>query len=498
MIKSTVHDVADGFRGRLPVSVSLLRFVAPTVLALAGALPHVFADWPVAGGDARNTNVSHHAGVRHGTLAWTLDDEPFTVYSWPSVAVNRTIFATGYQRTGDTHDYLRALDPEGSLLWKVPIRALDGAYLGVSSTNPPTIGPDGRVYVGFASRGLSGTDQLALQAFDGATGERLWSYEPNFTDQQPRGPAKLSDDGATLFIPMDKYGGGGWVLAVDAQTGELVWSFELLLAETAAPSVTVGPGNRVYLLTENYPGSEGSLYALDGANGAIIWHIHRSNFGTGIPATVDDEGSIYCFGDPFPNRINKFDSNGDKLWYHQVPFNPPRGALAVKGGKVYVSIAKSHPAYARGVRILDAGTGELLQILDPDRYSSAVALDHSGRIYADTNDWFTCFSPSGLRIWEYTDYGSAVGLVLGHDELILQHMPGSPVRLKAYGPSGQGDMNCDGTINGFDIEPFVVAITDPDAFAHRWPDCEVARADVNADGSSNAGDIEVFKEVLKR
>lgn len=496
MIKSTVHDVADGFRGSLPVSVSLLRFVALTLLAPVAGIPDAQADWPVRGGDSRNTNTSHHAGVRHGTLAWVFDPGiPGWVVGYPSIDVSATMAVGAGSSAGDSQLW-RVRVADQVVLWKSDIRLSDGTVLG--GNYAPTIGPDGRVYVGFASRGLSGTDQLALQAFDGATGERLWSYEPNFTDQQPRGPAKLSDDGATLFIPMDKYGGGGWVLAVDAQTGELVWSFELLLAETAAPSVTVGPGNRVYLLTENYPGSEGSLYALDGANGAIIWHIHRSNFGTGIPATVDDEGSIYCFGDPFPNRINKFDSNGDKLWYHQVPFNPPRGALAVKGGKVYVSIAKSHPAYARGVRILDAGTGELLQILDPDRYSSAVALDHSGRIYADTNDWFTCFSPSGLRIWEYTDYRSAVGLVLGHDELILQHMPGSPVRLKAYGPSGQGDMNCDGTINGFDIEPFVVAITDPDAFAHRWPDCEVTRADVNADGSSNAGDIEVFKEVLKR
>ncbi len=80
-----------------------------------------------------------------------------------------------------------------------------------------------------------------------------------------------------------------------------------------------------------------------------------------------------------------------------------------------------------------------MQILEPDRQGNAVALDRSGRIYADMGDWFTCISPSGLRIREYADYVSAVTLVLGHHDLILQRKAGYPGNLRAHGPSGQGD-----------------------------------------------------------
>jgi hypothetical protein len=32
-----------------------------------------------------------------------------------------------------------------------------------------------------------------------------------------------------------------------------------------------------------------------------------------------------------------------------------------------------------------------------------------------------------------------------------------------------GDVNCDGAINAFDIDPFVLALTDPVAYAAEYP-----------------------------
>jgi len=59
-----------------------------------------------------------------------------------------------------------------------------------------------------------------------------------------------------------------------------------------------------------------------------------------------------------------------------------------------------------------------------------------------------------------------------------------------------GDMNCDGIVNAFDIDPFVLAITDADAYAAVHPDCNIYAGDVNEDGSINAFDIDPFVLLL--
>ncbi len=55
------------------------------------------------------------------------------------------------------------------------------------------------------------------------------------------------------------------------------------------------------------------------------------------------------------------------------------------------------------------------------------------------------------------------------------------------------DTNCDGFINSGDIDPFVMALDDPPAYAATYPDCDMlCTCDVNGDGFVNAGDIDPF------
>jgi hypothetical protein len=58
--------------------------------------------------------------------------------------------------------------------------------------------------------------------------------------------------------------------------------------------------------------------------------------------------------------------------------------------------------------------------------------------------------------------------------------------------TSRGDLNCDGRINAFDIDPFVIALTDPAGYAAAYPDCDVMLADCNGDGAVNAFDIDPF------
>ena len=59
-----------------------------------------------------------------------------------------------------------------------------------------------------------------------------------------------------------------------------------------------------------------------------------------------------------------------------------------------------------------------------------------------------------------------------------------------------GDLNCDGSVNAFDIDPFVLAVTEPDLYAAQYPDCDINNADCNSDGQINSFDIDPFVALL--
>jgi hypothetical protein len=60
----------------------------------------------------------------------------------------------------------------------------------------------------------------------------------------------------------------------------------------------------------------------------------------------------------------------------------------------------------------------------------------------------------------------------------------------------RGDLNCDGAIDGFDIDPFVLALADAAGYAAAYPGCDRLLADVNCDGAVNGFDIDPFVLVL--
>jgi hypothetical protein len=59
-----------------------------------------------------------------------------------------------------------------------------------------------------------------------------------------------------------------------------------------------------------------------------------------------------------------------------------------------------------------------------------------------------------------------------------------------------GDLNCDGSVNNFDIDPFVLALTNPAQYPAQFPDCDINLADVNNDNAVNNFDIDPFVELL--
>jgi hypothetical protein len=63
-------------------------------------------------------------------------------------------------------------------------------------------------------------------------------------------------------------------------------------------------------------------------------------------------------------------------------------------------------------------------------------------------------------------------------------------------PFPPGDLNCDGAVNAFDIDPFVLALTDPAGYQAQYSHCDRMLADCNGDGEVNAFDIDPFVLLL--
>jgi hypothetical protein len=59
-----------------------------------------------------------------------------------------------------------------------------------------------------------------------------------------------------------------------------------------------------------------------------------------------------------------------------------------------------------------------------------------------------------------------------------------------------GDLNCDELVDFDDINPFVLALSDPVAYEAAFPTCYLWNADCNTDGQVDFGDINAFVALL--
>ncbi|MEW6251144.1 MAG: immunoglobulin domain-containing protein [Planctomycetota bacterium] len=61
-----------------------------------------------------------------------------------------------------------------------------------------------------------------------------------------------------------------------------------------------------------------------------------------------------------------------------------------------------------------------------------------------------------------------------------------------------GDLTCDGAVTFDDINPFVLALSDPAGYQQRYPHCRLLQGDCNGDGLVNFDDINPFVAILSR
>ena len=257
----------------LPIEATIWQFGAP---GWAMNAPTISDGVVYVGADDRNVYALDAA---NGAPIWTF--ETGDVVRSPAVVSDGKVYV------GSNDNMLYAVDAaNGDLLWQHDT--------GSPVQYAPLAG-DGTVYVPTITEG-----GRKMHALDAASGAELWvssQYYPFDTGWEFGIGAALAGD---TLLTIDDQGG---LQALNAQTGESVWSFR---GEVGTDTPPVAIGDVVYVTAVN------SAHALDLETGEELW-----NFSTGMfPArgfTPVIDGGMYFFAPDL--LIYGLDvTNGEQAW----------------------------------------------------------------------------------------------------------------------------------------------------------------------------------------
>ena len=194
------------------------------------------------------------------------------------------------------------------LLWKS-----SGAGRGYSTFSISK----GRMY----TMGLRGEREFVV-AFDVATGKEVWATPHgseafrNDRGDGPRGTPTI--DGDRIYA----LGGNGDLTSLDAKTGKVVWS-KNVLKEFGGSNIRWGisesplvMGNKLLV---NAGGQGASIVALNKTNGSLIWKSQsdEAGYSSGIPAQINGTTQVVFFT---ADRAVGLDPNDGKLlWEYARP-----------------------------------------------------------------------------------------------------------------------------------------------------------------------------------
>ena len=213
------------------------------------------------------------------------------------------------------------------LVWKAA-----GAGRGYSSFSIS----DGKLF----TMGLRG-DREFVVAFDVATGKEAWAtpHGSAFRNDQGDGPRGTPTvDGDRIYA----LGGNGDLSALDARTGKIVWT-KNVLKEFGGSNITWGIsesplvlGNRVLV---NPGGPNASIVALNKADGSVIWKSQsdRAGYSSGIPVSVNGKTQVVFFTSSRGLGLDL--ETGQLLWeYPRAANNVANAATPVaRGNRVFIT-----------------------------------------------------------------------------------------------------------------------------------------------------------------
>jgi outer membrane protein assembly factor BamB len=263
--------------------------------------------------------------------------------------------------------YHLALAAAPAKAWQVDIG--DGSEKGRKLLTRPVVA-DGRVF--------AMDIDFEISAYRADTGERLWHHDAKVpkADREAFGGGLAYNAGRLYVTP-----GFGDVLALEAETGKVVWKQSLSGPMRAAPTVS---GGQLYVVT-----IDNQLNVLDADTGEKKWTHTAISESAGLlgGGSVAVEGSTvvvpYSSGEIFAMRAE----NGRVVWSDNL--------TALRRIDAMASLAA-----IRGSPVIDRGV--------------VYAISHSGRIVAIDQR-------SGARIWERSIGGVDMPWVAGEFIFVLSN-----------------------------------------------------------------------------
>ncbi len=341
----------------------------------------------------------------------------------------------------------------------------------------------------------------------------------------------------------------GWASECDfvvlkfSADGTFLWDAAYGLPGTASDGITdlaVDAAGRVYAI--GVLGSGGHPFgvaAFDSA-GSFLWSdVEGGPIGNGFEKgfiRVGPTGEVYAGASVettcglFQFRAWKYTADGTRDWtgwYTDEPCDTAEpNAMAVDvAGDVVLAGQRDGVADFATVKWNAAGERLWVRLLDGTMESSdvarAVAVDDERRVYTagqrldaglNYNYGVAAYAADGTELWTRTYDGPAgstdlaTGIAANARGVYVTGYiwNGSSTNYDLatikYFEDQPGDLNCDGAVNAFDVDPFVQALTaTPPEYAEYYalyPQCNHSSADINQDGVVNVFDIDPFVDLL--
>jgi outer membrane protein assembly factor BamB len=339
-----------------------------------------FSSSPAVVGNRLYIGSAHGSIFSLGGATYCIDTEsqkilwrhtsPTPIFSSPAVAGGRVYIGEGYHHDSDCH--LRCLDARtGEQIWSFPTTS------HVEST--PFI-HQGKLYF------TAGAD--GVYCIDALEGEQIWHYPAVHADMSP-------------VMHKDKvYFGTGYgdyrIYAVDAQTGAEVWSKQMPYSVWGSPSAEE---NRVFFglgrgnFSESAPIPAGKVVALDAETGDLLWEHEAED---AVLTAIAIQNGYVTFGSR-DGYVYSLQSTDGKLNWKTDLGGPVVSSPAVTMDTIYAA-TKDGYIYA-----LSTDTGKVQWEFDTriinrniDLYSSpAVA---NGLLYIGSSDrYIFCFGADESR-----------------------------------------------------------------------------------------------------
>ena len=249
------------------------------------------------------------------------DDASIWRFETGGWVVNAPAVANGVVYAGSDDNFVYALDAgTGDMLWRFET--------GDIIRSSPTV-TGGAVYVG--------SNDNHVYALDAGTGEMLWKHDTSKAVQY----SPVVTDGVVYIGAQGDVDYS--VHALDAMSGEQVWAAGVPYPYGAEFAVTVANG-KLYA-----PGAAGEFYAMDASTGEALWSV-SVGMGSESPPAVSD-GVVYLTAVNTAYALNE--ATGEEIWSYGTEKFPARDHPAVVVDGVYYFAPDSN-LYA-----LDVTTGHM-------------------------------------------------------------------------------------------------------------------------------------------